>query len=126
MSDFGSVFFLNVTRQHDPRVLGIQRHAAAAERRVDQLRRADVLLVLDLEALRLEGLLVELAEHVLLGEVLRADDDRRRLPLLECGRRRGGSPEHDGDSECDRESRLGGPAVVFPDHGPSSVVGSPG
>ena len=112
--------------EHDPRVLGIEGDLAAAERLVDQLRRADVLLVLHLEALGLERLLVQLAEDVLLGKVLRPDDDRSGLLLLERGRRRGGSPEHDGDTEGDREGRLGGPAIVLSDHvPPPSVVVHP-
>ena len=57
--------------------------------RVDQLRGADVLLVPHLEALRDQRLPVELTEDVLLGEVLRTDDDRRRLAL------RGGSRGHE-------------------------------
>ena len=60
------------------RVLRVEVDLAALLRGVDQLRAADVLLVGHLEALRLEGLLVELAKDVLLGEVLRADRDRRR------------------------------------------------
>ena len=59
------------------RVLGIEVDLAAREGGLDDLGRADVLLVGDLEALRLERLLVELAEDELLGEVLRADHDRR-------------------------------------------------
>ena len=78
---FGSVFRLNVTESMIPVYSGYSVTLPLSERGVDQLRRADVLLVLDLEALRLERLLVELAEHELLGEVLRADDDRRRLRL---------------------------------------------
>jgi hypothetical protein len=64
-------------RHEHARVLGIEVDLAALEGRVDQLGAADVLLEHHLVALRLEGLLVELAEHVLLGEVLRAERDRR-------------------------------------------------
>jgi hypothetical protein len=46
---------------------------------VDDLGAADVALELDPEALGLEGLRVELAEDELLGEVLRADAQRRRI-----------------------------------------------
>jgi hypothetical protein len=61
----------------DARVLRIEVDLAARQRGVDQLRAADVLLVGDLEALRLERLLLQLAEDVGLREVLRADSDRR-------------------------------------------------
>ena len=74
---------------HDhARVLGVEVDLAARERRLDQLGRADVLLVGDVEALRLERLLVELAEDELLGEVLRADDDRRARRRFRVGRPR--------------------------------------
>src|SRR5207302_2333252 len=59
-------------------VLGIRVDLAAAQRRLDDLGTADVLVVIDLDALVLERLLVELAEHELLGEVLRAEADCRR------------------------------------------------
>src|ERR671920_2017039 len=74
-----------------------------------------VLLVLDSEPLRLQRLLVKLAEDVLLGEVLRADDDRRASTGLR-GRCRSGSAEDDRDSHRDREGGLRGAPVVLADH----------
>ena len=79
----------------DAGVLRIEVDLPARQRRVDQLGAADVLLVGDLEALRLERLLVELAEDERLGEVLRADGDRRRRGRLRVRRsrlRRSGLP----------------------------------
>src|SRR5262249_10194752 len=55
--------------------------AACRERLVDDLRAADVALQRDLEAGATKGARVELAEDVLLGEVLRPDRDRRELLL---------------------------------------------
>src|SRR5204863_6069383 len=98
-----------------PGVLGIEVDLAARERGLDQLGRAEAALVRDRESLRLERLLVELTEDVLLGEVLRADHDRR--PGLGCRAGRAGKyAEDDRDPQRDSERRFRGPAGVLPDH----------
>ena len=56
--------------------------------------RADRRLELDREALGLQRLLVELAEDVLLGEVLRPDADRRRVGLRVAGASSSSPPPH--------------------------------
>jgi hypothetical protein len=61
----------------DAGVFRIEVDLAALEGGVDQLRAADALVIVDGVALRLERLLVELAEDELLGEVLAADRDGR-------------------------------------------------
>jgi hypothetical protein len=101
--------------QQDADVLGVHVERAVPQRLVDDLRAADVLLELDREALGLERLLVELAQEELLGEVLRADAQRRRLVAGAGGlpRRRLGTAaaaaEPDGEGER-REEHEGGPA----------------
>src|SRR5438093_13765193 len=98
---------------HDhARVLGVEVDLPARRRRLDQLGRADVLFVRDLEAVRLERLLVELSEDVLLGEVLRADDDGRpRLRQGACGY--GKQAEGRRDGQRDRERSLPGHSTSF-------------
>src|SRR4029079_9106535 len=110
----------------DPHVLGVERDLPARERLLDQLRGADVLLVGDVEALRLERLLVQLAEDERLAEVLGADDDRRRGRPGASGRCRAGSAHDDRDPEGDRERRLGGAPGVLADHVSSDLFGGPG
>ena len=70
-------------------VLRVAVDLVAREGLVDDLGRPDVLLQLDRVALGLERLLVELTEHELLGEVLRAErDGRLALARLVAGRGR--------------------------------------
>jgi hypothetical protein len=71
------------------RVLGIGVDLAARQGLVDDLRRPDVVLDVDLVALGFKALGVELAEDVLLGEVLGADRERR---FAFAGRRRASRP----------------------------------
>ncbi len=107
-------------------VLGVEVDLAAREGGLDQLRRPDVLLVGDMEALRLERLLVQLTEDELLGEVLGADDHRRPHRRRGIGRPREGGrhqADHDRDPETDREGGLGGSPGVLADHCCSFPVG---
>jgi hypothetical protein len=100
----------------DARVLRVHVDLAARQCRVDDLGGADVLLVRDLESLCFECLLVELAEDVLLAEVLRAEDDGWPSGLL-CVRRACelGCQQADDNRhpERDGEGRLRRAACVF-------------
>src|SRR5205807_5966078 len=66
-------------------VLGVHVDLAARESGVGDLGAADAVLEVDRVPLCLERLLVELAEDVLLGEVLRPERDRR-LALARAAR----------------------------------------
>src|SRR4029453_1881129 len=63
-------------REQDPGVFGVHVEAARGQSLVDDLRAADVALQHHAEARAAQRSCVELAEDVLLGEVLRADRDR--------------------------------------------------
>ena len=93
--------------QDHPGVLGVHVEAAAGQRLVDDLRGADVRLERDLVALGAQRLRVELAEDVLLGEVLVAErDGRLALAGLAAGGAGGGGlvvVRRAARRECERE-----------------------
>src|SRR5207248_10419176 len=88
---------------------------SALGRRIGELGAPEAAGVLHRVALRLQRLPVQLAEDVLLGEVLVADDDRGlRLRLRGSDSRR--PTQDDRDAQRDRECRLRGTPRVLADH----------
>ncbi len=84
-----SVRVLGDRAVEDVQVLGIHSEQPGLERAHGDVRRTDVLVELDAEALRLQRLAVELTEDELLGVVLVTDRDRRLAGPRQRGRRRG-------------------------------------
>ena len=75
---------VEVLQQHAG-VLGDEVDRAVLQAREVRLAAADGQLLGDVDALGLQGLGVDLGEDLVLGEVGRADDDRRRRPSASAG-----------------------------------------